>query len=466
MHRALEIQEILLNIFEWERRDTLASLARTCHAFEEPALDLLWRVLPNLSPLARCLPDASYRLPGKITYAFSRPLAQTESDLLYRYTRRIRSIIDFHHGLDLESVMTFLNPPTTRPLFPNLRTLHCTYTKETMPLLHLPLPSLVVVDFSPNIRKLSLFVGRRLIDEAMFKIEPNYMCRWQNLTSVVCPQVALDVHALVHLSSLTELAFTASITTPYDSPIFFPNLHNLTLQSESLEPISHLLSQIRLSVMKNFDATFFRCPSRLQLSSFWANFQTATISRTIEGLQLTHSYHSSGNSLRSEVPLLSFEDLQPCTAFSNLRLVDVDIGWSVGLTDGDLLTLTMAWPRLEGFSINLYWGWSVESRGITPSGLLQVLQTCRSLKSVSLAIDTRGYTEFPPPQAAPGLTLLRPLSIRVLDSVIDAESVPAMAAFFAGIAPPDDFYLCARHVCVDRWGNVCRRVCNAVDYHS
>ncbi|KAF8428489.1 hypothetical protein L210DRAFT_3419307 [Boletus edulis BED1] len=67
MHRALEIQEILLNIFEWERRDTLASLARTCHAFEEPALDLLWRVLPNLSPLARCLPDASYRLPGKVS---------------------------------------------------------------------------------------------------------------------------------------------------------------------------------------------------------------------------------------------------------------------------------------------------------------------------------------------------------------------------------------------------------------
>ncbi|KAG6370631.1 hypothetical protein JVT61DRAFT_11259 [Boletus reticuloceps] len=220
MHRALEIQEILLNIFEWERRDTstLASLARTCHVFKEPALDLLWRELRNLSPLARCLPDASHRLPGENTYAFSRPLAQTELDLLYRYTRRIRSIRDFHYGLDLESVMTFLNPPTTRPLFPNLRTLHCAYTKETMPLLHLPLPSLVVLGvsfedprsfqeslmsfptFSPNIRKLSLLVGRHLINEAMFKIEPNYMYRWQNLTSVVFPQVAFDPHALVHLS--------------------------------------------------------------------------------------------------------------------------------------------------------------------------------------------------------------------------------------------------------------------------
>jgi hypothetical protein len=74
MHHMLEIQEILLMIFRqdcylhplglWNcqlmlpsaTRD-LAVLARTCHPFKEPALDVLWSVLDDLSPLARCLPD-------------------------------------------------------------------------------------------------------------------------------------------------------------------------------------------------------------------------------------------------------------------------------------------------------------------------------------------------------------------------------------------------------------------------
>ena len=37
----------------------LASLARTCRVFKESALDVLWRALIDMSPLARCLPEAS-----------------------------------------------------------------------------------------------------------------------------------------------------------------------------------------------------------------------------------------------------------------------------------------------------------------------------------------------------------------------------------------------------------------------
>ena len=73
MYRALEIEEILFDIFQrlslpyTHHPDSigvasdLAALARTCRAFKEPALDLLWRTLVDLSPLARCLPEASCR---------------------------------------------------------------------------------------------------------------------------------------------------------------------------------------------------------------------------------------------------------------------------------------------------------------------------------------------------------------------------------------------------------------------
>ena len=43
----------------WSQHDML-SLARTCRAFKEPALDILWARLEDLSPLVRCLPEASY----------------------------------------------------------------------------------------------------------------------------------------------------------------------------------------------------------------------------------------------------------------------------------------------------------------------------------------------------------------------------------------------------------------------
>ncbi|KAF8550069.1 hypothetical protein OG21DRAFT_1469182 [Imleria badia] len=67
MHHALEIQEILLNIFGHCHPDDLPSLARTCRGFKEPALDVLWEELDNLSPLVRCLPEASHQLsPDKV----------------------------------------------------------------------------------------------------------------------------------------------------------------------------------------------------------------------------------------------------------------------------------------------------------------------------------------------------------------------------------------------------------------
>ncbi|KAF8437105.1 hypothetical protein L210DRAFT_3406262 [Boletus edulis BED1] len=66
MHHALQLQEILLNIFghHYPGLDTsdLAALARTCCTFKEPALDVLWEDLNDLSPLLRCVPEASRQI--------------------------------------------------------------------------------------------------------------------------------------------------------------------------------------------------------------------------------------------------------------------------------------------------------------------------------------------------------------------------------------------------------------------
>lgn len=66
MHRALSVNEILREIFQHvcplhmlgASRSTLACAARTCRIFTEPALDVLWQIIPDFMPLFLLLPSA------------------------------------------------------------------------------------------------------------------------------------------------------------------------------------------------------------------------------------------------------------------------------------------------------------------------------------------------------------------------------------------------------------------------
>lgn len=46
---------------------TLAALARTCRAFHDPATDLIWKKIPGLSALLRCLPDDAWEITDAAT---------------------------------------------------------------------------------------------------------------------------------------------------------------------------------------------------------------------------------------------------------------------------------------------------------------------------------------------------------------------------------------------------------------
>lgn len=129
-------------------------------------------------------------------------------------------------------------------------------------------------------------------------------------------------------------------------------------------------------------------------------------------------------------------------AFSKLHYLDIDFSWDVELTDSALLALVSAWPHLEHLFINEERSWNMAG-GITPDGLLQLLRTCPSLNQIALTIDTEDYTEFHESPASLGLTLPPTFYIDVLESCIEEESVPAMAAFLAAIAPRPDFLFCA-----------------------
>lgn len=66
MHHCLSLPEIILEIVENvsdfgeinPSRQTLAALARTCTAFQEAALDELWRFQSGFLNLMKCLPPS------------------------------------------------------------------------------------------------------------------------------------------------------------------------------------------------------------------------------------------------------------------------------------------------------------------------------------------------------------------------------------------------------------------------
>jgi hypothetical protein len=61
MHRALHIREVIGAVVDYLDQKSLASLSRTCRAFSEPALDVLWS-RPSLTDLARYMPESSWEI--------------------------------------------------------------------------------------------------------------------------------------------------------------------------------------------------------------------------------------------------------------------------------------------------------------------------------------------------------------------------------------------------------------------
>jgi hypothetical protein len=57
MHPALRILEVIDNISLHVGNGSLPALASTCRAFENPALNVLWRNLESVEPIVKCLPS-------------------------------------------------------------------------------------------------------------------------------------------------------------------------------------------------------------------------------------------------------------------------------------------------------------------------------------------------------------------------------------------------------------------------
>ena len=288
MHHALYVEDILREIFSYllplpsrcplrSSRRVIVAVARSWRSFKEPALDILWEDLPDLTPLVRCLPGASSvnvigvrsfrHLHGKMMtdllqrYSFNRRLQQADWDIILSYTRRVRNLSFLHHscGLEEDCLEALSKPPSsTAPIFPKLRKVGIFNPREKIACfvrqligpgvthLHLQIVThLETIDAfgegRPNVESFTTRSGMGRSSDVISSL----MCHWPNLRHVSCSQIALSVAAFSHLSRLPNLDYLRFIlrdevvdwiqSRPSGASIqTFTTLRKLSLCSKSL----------------------------------------------------------------------------------------------------------------------------------------------------------------------------------------------------------------------------------------
>ncbi|KAI0372462.1 hypothetical protein BV20DRAFT_964055 [Pilatotrama ljubarskyi] len=258
MHQCLQIAEIVSSIFayldghEYDRRvrypprirhrspsvlRTLAGLTRTCTAFLEPALDVLWREIPDLSILINHLMPAELLRFDETTGALSlsEPPSADTWERLDPYIRRIQAVGIATPGgvaarrLDAETVLRPLESYLSRGiaqsesgvLLPKLTHVvyHPAWTHELYSrlLLHphlqeLRLPTIAFNDRSDWGLELREDYGPHIVENCLRPLRGHVLpaiCRMHSLQTVWIKGQMWDQATLSYLSSLPSLTALA-----------------------------------------------------------------------------------------------------------------------------------------------------------------------------------------------------------------------------------------------------------------
>ncbi|KIJ66551.1 hypothetical protein HYDPIDRAFT_166739 [Hydnomerulius pinastri MD-312] len=307
-------------------------------------------------------------------------------------------------------------PPTAVPVFPNLRLLVWDNpTPEFLPFIRqLAGPKLTHLSFiareaawsatelsvlgslrnlSPNLNHVTLLPSRMNVNSA--DTISDLLCNWRDLRTVHCRFINID--ALSHLSHLTTLEELDERGLQVDflkTQRFKPDLK---FPARSLDAVDKL----HLPFVTHHDVEVQNCPMSESLRSYLTVLQNSCAHDRLDSFQMDQI--GSSVSVDSQPHRLTSEDFRPLTSFGNLTTIIINVAGSVDVDDNGLLTLASSWPRLENFELNEEHGWRT-SRGITPRGLARLLRKCKSLSSLDIVIDTRGFTEVPEKRLSRGVS--------------------------------------------------------------
>ncbi|RDB17404.1 hypothetical protein Hypma_001758 [Hypsizygus marmoreus] len=444
MHRCLAIPYLLTIIFEnvvedtqekWPRpgSSTLAALAVTCQLFNEPALKVLWRFLPSLEPLVRCLPPHTFcfhKTPKSSEQLhISREIQSKDFERAAYYGAMVRILGDpsprcrlpkaQFHPLVIPVLLSRGNTP--RPLLPNLRHINVGIDEFRDQAVY---PQLIM---GPNIRSIVITIQGHPTDnypwdniretlcksptspsaphaitsfkivmaanDAQFLPHPDLLhviCSLQRLQVLSIPHTALTHASLSELSTFSDLT-ELDVMVKGDEimqyiqmgakGMSFPALTRLQLRTDDLRACGRLLE---LPGFQKLDSLRIR---RLTNNSVWDMdhfFDTIKVRNSLTSLEI------SGPMLPwtlqgTNISPVTARTIEPLLSFTNLTKLFIDVDTFVQIDNECLKRMAEAWPRLQCLCLE------DRSQGIvtnaTLAGLIPLARSCQNLEELTLRVD-------------------------------------------------------------------------------
>ncbi|KAK7044488.1 hypothetical protein R3P38DRAFT_3176739 [Favolaschia claudopus] len=430
MHQCLQVVEIVSLVCEEIEKRSLPSFARVCKAFNDPALDVLWRHQDSLGNILRCMPAGIWEElydadEDEITWLMNRPVLLSDWERPLVYAHRVKSFnYDGRFPYPVSGRPTsagFLKslelcfPWKPFKLFPNLQTLsffsrsegtfeyirlflgpqiNDLYLARPQTAAHLSLLQTIAAE-CPLLKDLEIQYPNQELDyKATFSA---LVLELDRLESIILP--CLDNFALEHLARLPGLksltlenqtvmnSFSAGIS----DDIIFPSLQTLHITGEVVEAIFPLLTLMTHAPLRDLDIGIAETVTAKRLAALYSAIirYCRTSYTSLERMNYCHGL-GVGTAIPShtDIPtyLVQGSQILSLAPFRNLSVVFLTAPLGFDLDDAIVGDLAQTWQHICELSIYSTFYVNHPSR-ITLKGLLSFAQHCPHLRSLALPLD-------------------------------------------------------------------------------
>ncbi|KAJ7681996.1 hypothetical protein DFH06DRAFT_285269 [Mycena polygramma] len=429
MHDCLRIPDLLDQIFSHFTTGydgdgkVLAKLGRTCWAFHDPAMDVLWKDPDDLINILRCMPSDLFAIDTnpaecKRTLRLLRPIMPRDWDRALLYLPRVKRFRFPSMGAlaSFSEILPALRQSLpTRCFFPNLLTLRW-YPREgeanflDMDLFTSPTITSVAICGMPPSCTSALLSALSLKCQTLTEVEISLSGNaFRNLEDGLCPSVSAFIHqlpvverlsmllpdaaSLEHVGQIDTLRFMYLPTLPdhvlppvIRGPLSL-NLSELIVGVLDIENATKLIGMCPDTMFGSLRFTFDKCSSQNIVGKFFtALIQCRRSHASLRSLGLRNIANDEPE-LVQELFLLPNHRLTQLFSFGNLTKIEIESPCGFELDDRICAEMARAWPRLECLTLREYY--KPVKQLVTLESFRSFAQHCPALHKLRITFDAR-----------------------------------------------------------------------------
>ncbi|KAJ7090871.1 hypothetical protein B0H15DRAFT_248038 [Mycena belliarum] len=460
MHRGLGIPEVVELICGMAEFPTLAAFARTCQAFQPPALSVLWRDQSDMLHLLQCMPSDLWEVVEE-RLRFRRAVCPSDWARVLFYAVYVKSFIQTDRAGEVYAAINLTLPKF--PLFPNLR--HLTWRPRddvTFPSIRIiagdKLRSLTVcVDGSEPFRAsllpfLTTFHPKLthvefdliLTDSPMTEVAiHSAICSWNYLEKLKFG--ALNLASMLHLARLPNLKCLELSYFPSDSATIkvfrdkvattgpvFTALREISGSHASAKDVALFLDVIDPDALERVELAIPPPPVIEDWQTLIAVLARKS-SKTLTKLSIREHAAYEHDIPDALERMLTTESVQSLLSFPNLVEVVIVAGHGIELDDVFLKQLASACPRLRKIDLSPGCQSARYMPQITLRGLIPLAQHCPDLNSLTIVLNGLDVDPHMVDKPGGGIVNTSLVHLDVVESPL--LSPGAVASFLSAIFP-------------------------------